>query len=204
MTTFWGTPQGGDATLWQLLEGTTDLYFSCIGSDGDDDKAYAWRASDGKFRRIVTEDTEKSKFAQIVMPTNATVTTISSSSTPVLVVGTWTADLADGFTTTTGGRITYTGTETQKFFVFSGMAGDTSSGANINFTQFFAKNGTVIASTGTTDRLDSSDIRYFNNEHIIELSTSDYLEVFIQNDVNTTNITMNKAKFGLFPLPYMV
>lgn len=55
MATFWTDPKGGDGTLWQLLEGTTDLYFACVGIDGDDDRVYAWKASDGTFHQLAFE-----------------------------------------------------------------------------------------------------------------------------------------------------
>ena len=204
MANFWATPLGGDGTLWKLKEGSTDLFFTCVGVDGDDDFPYVWRPSTTSFARLVSEDTPQSKYAQINMPSNATVTTIATVSTPVIVAGTWTADLGSEFTTTTAGRITYTGTKTLYFYVYAGMEGDTSTGANINFTMFFAKNGTVITDTGITDRLDASDLRYFSNKHIIQLATNDYLESYVQNDVNDTDITMQKATFGLSPLPIVI
>jgi hypothetical protein len=87
MATFWETPLGGNATLWQLLEGTTDLYFTCVGIDGDNDKVYAWKASDGKFQLLETVNKQR-----------ASVTT------------TYTVDVLDDiiFADTTGGAFTIT------------------------------------------------------------------------------------------------
>jgi len=124
------------------------------------------------------------------MNNNATVTTITTINTPVKVLGTTTANTINQKFTHTDNRLTYVG-ELQEDFQTTAVASFTGTGNNKKFCLFIAKNGTVITSSemcATTDgnnRAESISI-----QTVFELSNADYVEVWIENATDTTDVTV--------------
>jgi len=123
------------------------------------------------------------------MSNNATVTTISASATPVKILGTTTANAINQKLSHTDNRLTYDG-ELIKSFQITAIASFIS-GNNRKIGLYVAKNGTILtdsvmyATTSGTGRAESVTI-----QTITEMSNGDYIEIWIENDSSTDNITV--------------
>ncbi len=133
-------------------------------------------------------------FGMLHLINNATATTISTVDTPVLVAGTFNVSTQLSDFTQANGRLTYTDTPTKTFKAtisvsFSATSNDRAISALV------ALNGTVIAeskSSNTTTALEASETTSFILQ---DLSTNDFLEVFIENNENTSDITASQVHF---------
>ena len=121
---------------------------------------------------------------------NATATTIAVINTPVKVAGTTTsAAITQLFTNTTTNRATYDGVLQRDFKVSAVMSVE--SGNNNVIGLYIAKNGTIVAESEiyiTTNAGGRAEAGVC--QAIIELVTDDYVEVFVENSTDTTNVTV--------------
>ena len=124
---------------------------------------------------------------------NATETTISIVDTPVLAAGTWVVEGVSFFTGTTGGRLTYNGEKDLSVPVDAVVTINSASGINKDITAYLALNGTVIANSGKTNRVGSTDPASITILWQLTLSTNDYLEVFVENNTDTINLVVSDA-----------
>lgn len=136
-------------------------------------------------------------YGQVYMQGNATATTIASTATPVLVAGTWTVDLQGSFTGTTGGRLTYTGTETQICRVVACLTLAPTSGSNQHISVYVAKNGSVITSSRMMSHGSNGDEDAISVSWQLSLATNDYIEIFVQNGTATNNILVSRAVLSI-------
>jgi hypothetical protein len=120
---------------------------------------------------------------------NATVTTISGVDTPTKVLGTTTVGSAGQKFTHTDNRLTYNGALTNYFQVHAVASVTGSSSKVAGF--YVAVNGVAIsesemyATTNTGGRAESIGI-----QHVVELQTGDYVEIWIENATDSTNFTV--------------
>jgi hypothetical protein len=131
-------------------------------------------------------------YGVVYMQGNATATVIASTSTPVKVAGTWTTDILSSFTATTGGRLTYTGTETQVVRIDCALTLSPVSGANQHISVYIAKNGSVVTGSRQLSHISSGDYMNMSACWQSSLATNDYIEVFVQNGTATNNITVSR------------
>lgn len=136
-------------------------------------------------------------YGQVYMQGNSTATVIASTSTPVKVAGTWTVDIGSSFTGTTGGRLTYTGAETQVCRVETSLSLDPVSGANQHISVYLAKNGTTIAGSRQMAHISHGAEMNMSLTWQLSLATNDYIEVFVQNGTATNNITVSRAVLSI-------
>lgn len=134
--------------------------------------------------------------------TTPAVTNITSVSTPVKVNGTTTPVRMFRAASTVNNRITYQGSATKVFNIQASLSGF-SAGSNVNYTFFIARNGTVLPATGIQTRFvggggGSSDVRALSFTGTVELAPGDYIEVFVQNDENTTNVTISRLNLLIY------
>ena len=61
-------------------------------------------------------------------------------------------------------------------------------------TVYLALNGTAIANSATTIAISGSSQAFINIPWQLVLSEDDFLEVFVENNTNTTNIIVESAK----------
>jgi hypothetical protein len=128
------------------------------------------------------------------MLNNATVTTITSAGVPVKIEGTSTANAINQKFSHSDNRLTYTGGLTRNFQV-SATASFTS-GNNRLIGLYVAKNGVVIADSemyATTSG--SGRAEAIHVQTIFEMDENDYVELWIENDSNTDNITVEFLNF---------
>ena len=130
------------------------------------------------------------EIASYSMSANATVTDIVTQGIPVKVAGTTTASPLVQKFTLSNNRATYTG-EISRSFAVSAVASITASAQNLQIGFYVAKNGAVIPSsemyvtTNQASRAESVAI-----QSIVDLSNGDYVEVWVENDTNSTDVTV--------------
>jgi len=125
---------------------------------------------------------------------NATATIISTVNTPVKVnagAG-WSDEIRERFNFDSSGIWTYVGLEEIDFRV-SFIATVDPSGGTDEISTYLAKNGTVQANTQGTGVTSSGT--QITCTGIISMVTNDFLEVFIENNNDTSNITVSVATF---------
>lgn len=129
------------------------------------------------------------------LTSNATATTISSAGVGVLAAGTWTVERASLMTGTTAGRLTSNHITDITLPFAAVVTIEPSAGTNKIVGAAFALNGTVIANSKVTG---SADAGAPINVPLIwqqALSENDYLEVFLFNDTDTTNVLGSNIRF---------
>lgn len=125
--------------------------------------------------------------------TASSETVISTVNTPVKFAGTTTAT---GLlrTSTDGGinnRIKYLGNKTRYFSYTASLSVIGQSNQNNKVHNYYiAKNGTVVAASKQTRKIGTaSDVGSISLSGLISLSTGDYLEIWIGNETDSSNIT---------------
>ena len=127
--------------------------------------------------------------SQYYMNGNTTVTTIASAGVAVKAAGATTSSVLTSKFTNTNNRATYTGAITRTFRAVATLS--LSSGNNQKIGTYIAKNGTVITESEIyTDTTGNGDLLNATIQALVSLSTNDYLEVWIENDTATNNITV--------------
>jgi hypothetical protein len=124
------------------------------------------------------------------MSANATVTTITTIATPVKVLGTTTANAINQKFTHSNNRLTYVG-ELQKDFEIQAVASFTGGGQNKEIGLYVAKNGAVLSDSemyATTDG--NNKAQSISIQTITELSNTDYIEIWVENNSDTTDVTV--------------
>lgn len=130
----------------------------------------------------------------ITLNSNATATVISVG-VPTLVEGAWVEERTSQFTTTAAGRVTYIGERALTGPMLISMTIDPASGTNKSVRAFVALNGTAIASSGMAINIGSGDPKQLTIPWQLTLSTNDFLEVFIENETDSVNLTVIDATF---------
>ena len=126
------------------------------------------------------------------LATNAGATiTIAATDTPVILGATWVLEDASRFTGTAGGRFTYTGNGDYVSLHASITA--ESQGGTDECTFYFFKNGTEITNSGVQRALVSGNPGNLSLLWGLELETGDYIEIFAENNNDTSNIIINNA-----------
>ena len=122
-------------------------------------------------------------------------TTISASLTPVKVnVGTdFVTQHDDRFTVATDGRITYDGEDTIDAKINYAVQFTGASGTN-TFNFYIAKNGTVVAASKLGREIASTGTAAIGGFCIEELATTDYVELWVENDGATVDCNVIDMK----------
>lgn len=129
----------------------------------------------------------------LTMASNATETTITTASVPVLVSGAWEVVSTHQMNGTAAGRLTYLPDETALVEVTAKATIKMASAGSKVVTAFLAKNGVVIAANGSvtaTDTLEGQIVIPWK----VELSQNDYLELWVSNTSDTVNVIVSDAE----------
>lgn len=138
--------------------------------------------------------TNTAEIANYTMLNNATATVISAVNTPTKVLGTTTANAINQKFTHSNNRATYSG-ELVKDFQITAVASLFGS-SNRVIGMYVAKNGSVIttsemyATTSGSGRAESVTV-----QTITELVNGDYLEIWVENSTDSTNVTVEYLNF---------
>lgn len=126
--------------------------------------------------------------------TSAAETTISAADTPVKAAGTTTAYSGNVNFTHTNNRLTYSGDATTKMLVNCTV---TMSAATLNdiVRLLVYKNGAAVSPyTGISRKLGTGDDRgAMAITKIIEMTTDDYVEVWVENLSGSGNVTIDEG-----------
>lgn len=129
------------------------------------------------------------EFGNYYMTNNATITPIAVSGTAYKILGTTTANAINQKFTHTDNRLTYTGGLDRNFQVSATVS--FTSGNNKVIGLYINKNGTVVpssemyATTSGSGRAESIHV-----QTVLDLTANDYIELWIENDTDTTDITV--------------
>ena len=116
-------------------------------------------------------------------------TSIAAVNTPIKVAGTTTAYGLFRTTSSTDNRIEYTGTKT-RYFKYTASVSITAATNNKRFNFYIAKNGVVLAESKQSRKISTgADIGSISTSGLIQLQTGDYIELWVENIDDSTNIT---------------
>ena len=131
--------------------------------------------------------------AMVSLNSNTTETIIATINTPVLAAGTWTCERGALYSCTTAGRVTLDSERDVVTPVDIAITIEAASGTNIDVTAYVALNGTVIANSAKSNKVGGSDPRSISVLWQLNLTTGDYLELFVENNSGTTNLIVTSA-----------
>ena len=124
------------------------------------------------------------------MRENPTATTFTAADTPTKILGTTTANSINQKFTHTNNRLTYVGA-LQGDFQVSAVCTFVCSSSNETVGLYVAKNGVVLTDSEMYTRSDSRNrAEGISIQTITELTTNDYLEIWIENVADNSNITV--------------
>lgn len=127
--------------------------------------------------------------SQYYMNGNATATVVSVQGDTYKVAGTTTSSSVTQKFTNTNNRATYIGALTRFFKVTATLSAN--SGNNNQIGCYVAKNGSIIAdsevyiTTNASGRAEAATV-----QTLVQLTANDYIEIFVENDSGTTDITV--------------
>lgn len=133
------------------------------------------------------------------MTANATVTDIVTQNVAVKVAGTTTAASVNQKFTHTNNRLTYSGAISRFFSVTvtSSIVG----AVNAQHSTYVYKGGVVVPeSIGSGTTTSAGDAENITSQCVVYLETGDYVEVFIENNDNTTDVTVESLNMMIVPL----
>ena len=136
-------------------------------------------------------------YAQVTMHANTTATVITTIGTPVKVAGTWVAGNESNFTADTTGRLTYNGGTTETVGANASVTLEPVSGVNQVLTIYIVKNGVVLPESRITRTVSSGSSGNVGIFYNVEMTDSDYIEVFVSNGSSTNDITVVDCLFGV-------
>ena len=107
------------------------------------------------------------------------------------------ADIQSRFTVSNAGRCTYTGAFPKTFVVTASFYATQSSGADRVYTFYIAKNGTKIASSVIKRTYSSGNPGTAVVHSIVEMTTNDYVELYVQAETAATNLTIDTCSIAV-------
>lgn len=134
--------------------------------------------------------------ALVSLTANATATALSVG-VPTLVAGTWSLERNSHYTTTTGGRITSDSERDILTPIDASVVINPASGTNKSIRVFIALNGTEITNSGMSVNISSGDPKEISVPWQVNLSTTDFIEVFIENETDSVDCTVTDATLRL-------
>ncbi len=127
---------------------------------------------------------------------NATVTT-TPIGVPTLVAGTWNDERVSHFTNTAAGRSTYNGERNLTTPIDADLVIDPASGTNKSFRAYIAVNGVVETNSGRAILITSGAPKQITLHWQVVLTTTDFVELFIENETDSVNATVIDATLRL-------
>ncbi len=169
---------------------TTNM-FRGVGTylDGMDSYTPGWYMSQN------TNVPDSRAFGYLYMNDNATSTSTSPDDTYVKIDGTTTATELQKWSSPSSNRLTYTGKRDITAKVFITIAG-VSPANSAKFTMALAKNGNAIdAPRQSTAALDNKENFKLVMETEVDMTTDDYIEVFIKTTTDDSPVTIPALQF---------
>ena len=146
--------------------------------------------TDNKTRFVNSKGIENTaEIGNLYMLNNTTATVISGSGVPTKVLGTTTANAINQKFSHSDNRLTYTGGLIRDFQV--SVTTSLTSGNNNVIGVYVAKNGTILTESemyGTTSSAGRAES--ISCQTILEMEENDYIEIWVENNTATQNITV--------------
>lgn len=131
---------------------------------------------------------------------NTTVTDIVTTGVGVKVAGSTTLGAQNARFANGNNRLTY-GPGRTRLFQFTAVGNEAVGGNNHQYAFSFYKNGVKVAESEKTITADSSGkTSTFIIQAIIELSEGDYVEVWVQDNTGTADVTVSHLNVMAFPV----
>jgi hypothetical protein len=128
---------------------------------------------------------------------SATSTTFSAINTSTKILGTTTAASLFRVTSPANNRLTYSGTKSKRFTVICSLS-SIATGNNKNFTFYIAKNGVVLPESKQYMKCSSQvDRGSITLSCTALLTTNDYIEVWVENNTDTTSISIESLNLAI-------
>lgn len=148
----------------------------------------------------VTFDTNTS-CVEYSIQSNSTDSTISTTNTPVKILGTTTVGEITNDFSHTSNRGTFDGTLTSRYKVDATLSVVRGAGSGNKFdaTFYIAKNGTVVGKSSIPSEI--SDVkRPISLQMITELTNTDYIEIWVENNTNTRNVLVQFMNVNIYKI----
>lgn len=127
------------------------------------------------------------------MQGNATASVIAATGTPVIVAGTWVVSGVSGMSGTTNGRLTYNEEKPVSLPITASVTAIPVSGSNQAISIYIALNGSVITASRMQATITSTAAQNITATWQLTFEEGDYIEVFVQNETATNNVTITRA-----------
>lgn len=131
-----------------------------------------------------------------------TETTVAAANTPLKAAGTTTLlATAQNFTMPANNRLTYTGTPDVLANVSISIS-MTAAANNKVVTMYVAENGTPVAASAVERKVGTgADVGALSVQYALTLSTNDYVELFVENNTDDTNLTIENMVMQVTTAP---
>ena len=132
--------------------------------------------------------------ALVYVTANVTETVITTINTPVKATAVFTVDLLSRFTSDGAGRLTYIGERSFRAPIdLSTTITAASGGVDKQVSLYIAINGSVVAATKKQATVSGTKAASVTSIWQATLNTGDYIEAFVENNTDTTNIIVGQA-----------
>ena len=135
--------------------------------------------------------------AEMYMINNTTDTVVATVNVPVKVEGTTTSGVLSGFTMPSNNRLTYTGTSSVTVFASVSFTAYRTAGSDATIEAVVYKNGTTPQVNTTTKTLITLDRASGLSQGFITLATNDYIELWLVNTTDATDVLVNTMNFSV-------
>jgi hypothetical protein len=120
-------------------------------------------------------------------------TPVGGTGTPVLAAGVWVLDELSQFTAATSGRFTYIGDNDVRLPIIFSVSVSPALSTGISISAYIAINGVAVAQSRRQGTGAANNPTSITLPWQYTFSTGDYIEVFVANDTNATNILVSSA-----------
>ena len=175
--------------IMQTSTASSPTFVSIVGGDGINVTTTG--------TQINIASAELGHYATVTMQGNSDESVIATAGTPVKVAGTFVVGDVSGFTADTTGKITETESGTTRHVINAILSMTAASGTNHQCSIYIALNGSVIATTRMTNTITAGLSRSMATFANIELTTNDYIEIYVSNDSTTDNLIVSRAVLGV-------
>lgn len=126
---------------------------------------------------------------------NVTQTVISAINTPVQVNAVWTKGVSERFLLDPNGTWTYTGLEPIDVSLTAIATLNNAGGGTDTLSMYIGKNGSAVSETKSTADINTEGV--IAAQGLISLVTNDTLELFVENNSDTSNITVSDSTYKI-------
>jgi hypothetical protein len=129
--------------------------------------------------------------------TSAVSTSFTSVGTPTKILGTTTSASLFRVSSPASNRLSYTGTKAKHFQVICSLS-SIASGNNKDFAFYIVKNGTILPESKQLMKFSSTvDRGSITLSCTVQLSISDYIEVWVENDTDNTSVLIESLNLAI-------